>query len=280
MFLRRECASIRPYPQMSLRASRAQAAFAARDSDLSRAAHQSTELAEIAAGKSDFLHGTPPSSDFTEDPLLAAFVGTMVAILLGSCLSQLPPQFAYLFWFVGLVLCSSLLLIVVWSDERLRSDFGEFERQRERWEVDNFPEGEVQEMVQIYTEYGISERDAEIVAKTLSKYPEFWIDHMLLHEIGIVPNSMRPNHESRIDRLGLSLISLLASYVLPSVALIGTAKFLLCWLVAVLQGAALLYHKRHKSQWFSGTSMISMALVLVMTSGVLSSLTGLIVFII
>ena len=72
-------------------------------------------------------------------------------------------------------------------DDRLLCEFTDFEKQRERWEVENFPDGEIQEMLHIYTEYGLSETDALAVAKTLAKYPEFWIDHMLLHEIGIVP---------------------------------------------------------------------------------------------
>lgn len=42
-------------------------------------------------------------------------------------------------------------------------------------------------MVQIYLKNGISVSDAQIVAHTLSKYPKFWVEHMLLHEIGILP---------------------------------------------------------------------------------------------
>lgn len=44
------------------------------------------------------------------------------------------------------------------------------ELKREKWEVDNFPEGEKAEMVEIYVKNGMSHQDARLVAETLSKY--------------------------------------------------------------------------------------------------------------
>jgi DNA damage-binding protein 1 len=61
------------------------------------------------------------------------------------------------------------------------------EAAREEWEVENNPEGEVAEMIEIYKEKGISESDALLVAETLSKYKDFWVEHMMLTEIGMMP---------------------------------------------------------------------------------------------
>eukprot|EP00928_Gymnodinium_smaydae_P032259 TRINITY_DN23413_c0_g1_i1.p1 TRINITY_DN23413_c0_g1~~TRINITY_DN23413_c0_g1_i1.p1 ORF type:complete len:283 (+),score=68.34 TRINITY_DN23413_c0_g1_i1:54-902(+) len=61
------------------------------------------------------------------------------------------------------------------------------EEARERWEVEVNPEGEVNEMIHIYMDKGIGREDAEVVAKTLSKYPDFWVEHMMLTEIGMMP---------------------------------------------------------------------------------------------
>jgi DNA damage-binding protein 1 len=54
------------------------------------------------------------------------------------------------------------------------------EQGRERREAKNNPEGEISKMVQLYTEKGMSQEDASIVAKTLSKYQDFWVEHMML----------------------------------------------------------------------------------------------------
>ena len=61
------------------------------------------------------------------------------------------------------------------------------EEAREKWEVENNAEGEVFEMISIYESKGLSRQDATVVARTLSKYPRFWIEHMMLTEIGMLP---------------------------------------------------------------------------------------------
>jgi DNA damage-binding protein 1 len=61
------------------------------------------------------------------------------------------------------------------------------EEAREKWEVENNAEGEVYEMIQIYESKGLSRDDATVVARILSKYPKFWIEHMMLTEIGMLP---------------------------------------------------------------------------------------------
>ena len=44
------------------------------------------------------------------------------------------------------------------------------ERAREAWELENFKEGEIMEMVDIYEEKGMERKDAEIVVRTMAKY--------------------------------------------------------------------------------------------------------------
>lgn len=61
------------------------------------------------------------------------------------------------------------------------------EEARERWEVEINPQGEISEMIDIYEQKGISREDATLVANTLSKYEEFWVEHMMLTEIGMMP---------------------------------------------------------------------------------------------
>ena len=68
------------------------------------------------------------------------------------------------------------------------------EQAREKWEVENYPEGEVNEMIQIYLSKGISREDAVSVAMTLSKYTDFWVEHMMLTEIGIIPADPSESH--------------------------------------------------------------------------------------
>lgn len=57
------------------------------------------------------------------------------------------------------------------------------ERRREEWEFENYPEGEVREMVEIFEERGMSHEDAEQVILTMAKYKDFFVDIMMTQEL-------------------------------------------------------------------------------------------------
>jgi len=54
-------------------------------------------------------------------------------------------------------------------------------------EFDNFPEGEIDEMVELYENKGISTEDAKLVVNTLAKYKEAFIDIMMVEELNLMP---------------------------------------------------------------------------------------------
>lgn len=57
------------------------------------------------------------------------------------------------------------------------------ERRREEWEFENYPEGEVREMVEIFEERGMNHEDAELVILTMAKYKDFFVDIMMTQEL-------------------------------------------------------------------------------------------------
>jgi len=64
------------------------------------------------------------------------------------------------------------------------------ERQREYWEYDNFPEGEVTEMVDMYVAKGMSREDAELCIGLMSEHRDFFVDVMMVEELGLqVPSA-------------------------------------------------------------------------------------------
>lgn len=42
-------------------------------------------------------------------------------------------------------------------------------------------------MIDLYIEKGVSETDARIIINTLAKYPEAFLDHMMVEELGLLP---------------------------------------------------------------------------------------------
>ncbi|CAI5746801.1 unnamed protein product [Peronospora destructor] len=67
------------------------------------------------------------------------------------------------------------------------ADLATHERCREVWEFENFPEGEIEEMVELYEKKGVSTEDAMLVVHTLAKYKEAFIDIMMVEELNIMP---------------------------------------------------------------------------------------------
>ncbi len=57
------------------------------------------------------------------------------------------------------------------------------EKKREEWELENYREGEIQEMVEIYVDKGMSYEDAKLVIETLAKYDDFFVNIMMQQEL-------------------------------------------------------------------------------------------------
>lgn len=61
------------------------------------------------------------------------------------------------------------------------------ERFREEWEVDNNPDEEKEEMIELYEKKGISREDASNVVEIFSKNKKVWVDIMMVEELGLLP---------------------------------------------------------------------------------------------
>jgi VIT1/CCC1 family predicted Fe2+/Mn2+ transporter len=59
------------------------------------------------------------------------------------------------------------------------------ERARERGEVQEKPQAEVAEVMQILQSYGLTAEQSKPIVETLSKRPEAWIDFMMRFELGL-----------------------------------------------------------------------------------------------
>jgi VIT1/CCC1 family predicted Fe2+/Mn2+ transporter len=67
------------------------------------------------------------------------------------------------------------------------------EKSREKWELENYPAGEVKEMVELYVEKGMGAEDAKAVVSMMSKYENFFVDLMMAQELGLpLPATQNP----------------------------------------------------------------------------------------
>lgn len=71
------------------------------------------------------------------------------------------------------------------------------ERRRENWEMENYPEGEIAEMIDIYQERGMTHDDAKLVIETMAKYKEFFVDVMMAEELAL----QVPDEDHKIESM-------------------------------------------------------------------------------
>jgi hypothetical protein len=179
------------------KASIARAAFESQDVKLSKTVH------ETYTSESGHLQ----QSDLGRSFSLGIFNSVAAVLVLKSSTSlniyELIPAL------VGLGLAQAYLQTLVYKTDR---DFYLRERRREAWELKNFEEGEVKEMIEHYVKvYSFDETDASTVVRTLVNYKEAFVDFMMREELQLAP----PTKDSLISLFSSSLIG----YFLSSLTL-------------------------------------------------------------
>merc|ERR1719313_3037780 len=197
-----------------IRTKEARTAFSDNDPFKSRAAHEkAAALAE--KGEAPISH---PEQTLQEGKLVKPFVfggvdgvSTIFAVLAGGAGVRLEPGYLLAMGAANVLAGAFSMAVGEYLSSVGERDVAQREMDRERWEVQNYPQGEIAEMRQLYIQNGLSAEDADTVAKVLSKYEDFWVEHMLLTEIGMLP----PDDENPIKGSVVMFFSFLIFGSLP-----------------------------------------------------------------
>ena len=96
------------------------------------------------------------------------------------------------------------------------------ERERESWELQNYPAGEIAEMVELFVARGMSREDAEVVIQRMAKYKEFFVDLMMTEELSLPVPSDNDHWDSLRD--GTTMFASFALFgMLPILGFICTS---------------------------------------------------------
>jgi DNA damage-binding protein 1 len=170
-------------PLMDRDLDAARAAFASGNVDASIEAHSQAKggLVLNASEEHSTAGGAIKAIVFGGlDGILTAF-----AIMAGATGANLTPQ-ALLAMGVSNVLADALAMGAgEFLSSRAYNSYVRTERDREAWELENYPRGEIMEMIDLFEQRGMAREDAEVVITRMAKYKEFFINLMMTEELSL-----------------------------------------------------------------------------------------------
>ncbi|MFT4303396.1 MAG: VIT1/CCC1 transporter family protein [Candidatus Woesearchaeota archaeon] len=117
---------------------------------------------------------------------------TTFAIVAGVAGAALSSNVVIILGFANLIADGLSMAVGDYLSRKAESEYHVAEKERESWEIKHYPNGEKREMEQIYVKKGISKSDSKKMVSILSKYPEAWLDEMMLKELNITEQTESP----------------------------------------------------------------------------------------
>lgn len=142
---------------------------------------------------------------------------TTFAVVAGVAGASLNGGIVLIMGFANLIADGLSMAIGDYLSTKAEIEYQQLERERESWEVEHYPEGEKQEMIELYKAKGLSEEDAIKITDILSKNKDTWISVMMVEELGIVEEK-----ESPIKNALVTFISFLIFGFVPLIAYVSS----------------------------------------------------------
>jgi len=108
---------------------------------------------------------------------------TSFAIVAGAVGGAVGPKVVLILGFSNIFADALAMGVGEFLSSKAESEWILSERKREMWEMENYPEGEIQEMIDIYEEKGMTREDAKAVITTMAKYKDFFVNIMMAEEL-------------------------------------------------------------------------------------------------
>ncbi len=176
----------------------AQAAFKAGDTSHSKKVHDAQHDAkhdtQVAKHDAQYEQHNTGSGKYLKSMVYGGLDGiiTTFAVVAGVAGASLTSGIVLILGFANLIADGLSMAIGDYLSTKSEQEYNRLERQRETWEMEHYPEGEIQEIVDLYEAKGMSPTDAHLVANTMAKYDELFIDVMMVEELGIIEDNESP----------------------------------------------------------------------------------------
>lgn len=195
-----------PDEKVALVADGARMAYDGLDMNASKNFHDTRHVAE----QSTEMHQT--GGGFLKPLIFGGLDGilTSFAIVAGAAGGSLPIPVVLVLGFSNIFADALAMGVGEFLSSKAENEWILSERRRENWEMENYPEGEIREMIDIYEERGMTREDATIVIQTMSKYKDFFVDVMMAEELALqVPDE---DHKTESMKEGVVMFCAFATF--------------------------------------------------------------------
>jgi VIT1/CCC1 family predicted Fe2+/Mn2+ transporter len=193
---------------------------------------------------------------------------TTFAVVAASVGGSLNTDVILLMGFANLIADGLSMGFGDYLSSQAEFEYTRAEHKREKWELDNYPEGEKQEMVELYVARGMTQADAESVIEVMSKYKNFFLDVMMVEELGLMPpdESDSPAKNGMVTFVAFVVFGFipLMSYVLAGAT--GASDVANFVAACVLTACTMLALGAAKAK-FTNQSMVKSALLMLLNGG-------------
>jgi DNA damage-binding protein 1 len=246
----------------------AKAAYSEKDIELSMAAHDAK--ANLTGDDAATENHSGDANEYIKSLVFGGLDGiiTTFAIVAAVNGAGLDTNTVILMGVANLVADAISMGLGDYISSKAEADAVQAEYDREKWELENYPDGERKEMIEVYEGKGLSSTDAVQFVDIMMKYPEFFLDKMMVDELNLMP----PEDTADLWKEGfvtfLSFMAFgsvpLATYVIAKLAGVdGDGEGDLLFLISIIATAITMFllgvvsGKFTKSNvWISGSKML------------------------
>jgi VIT1/CCC1 family predicted Fe2+/Mn2+ transporter len=117
---------------------------------------------------------------------------TTFAVVAGAAGASLSSGVVLILGFANLIGDGISMAVGDYLSTKSEQEYHKKERKREEWEVENYPEGEHKEMVELYMDKGYTKEESEKVVAIMEKNKKAFVDLMMVEELGILQDEESP----------------------------------------------------------------------------------------
>ena len=162
----------------------ARKAFEHGDAKASRKAHDHAGIEEHRDGGGRYLKSSIYGG---LDGIITTF-----AVVAGVAGASLETGIVLILGFANLIADGLAMAFGEFLSSKAEREFHAAERARETWEFENHPEGEKQELIELYVEKGLSTEEATQVVEIFATKKEAMVDIMMVEELGLFEDDTPP----------------------------------------------------------------------------------------